>query len=103
MTTRIQSRALEDGAVTGPKVAAGPITDSKIAATSRFPAGAMAMFAGATDPTCWLLCQGQAVSRATNAALLAAIGTTWARGTDRRPSTCRISEGGYVNDPRARR
>jgi len=61
---------LADGAVTGPKMAAG----------LSMPAGSMAMFAGSTAPTGWLLCQGQAVSRTANAALFAAIGTTWGAG-----------------------
>lgn len=44
------------------------------------PAGAMVMFGGASAPTGWLLCDGAAVSRATYAALFAAIGTTWGVG-----------------------
>jgi len=44
------------------------------------PAGTIVDFAGATAPTGWLLCFGQAVSRATNAALFTAIGVTWGSG-----------------------
>lgn len=44
------------------------------------PAGVVAPFAGATAPTGWLLCYGQAVSRTTYAALFAAIGTTYGAG-----------------------
>jgi microcystin-dependent protein len=37
-------------------------------------------FAMTTVPSNWLVCAGQAVSRATYAALFAAIGTTWGTG-----------------------
>ncbi|TAN52164.1 MAG: tail fiber protein [Rhodospirillales bacterium] len=39
------------------------------------PAGVVVPFAGAAEPSGWLFCFGQAVSRATYAALFAAIGT----------------------------
>jgi microcystin-dependent protein len=38
------------------------------------------MFAGTSDPTGWLLCDGTAVSRTTYAALYATIGTTFGAG-----------------------
>lgn len=44
------------------------------------PPGVMWDYAGATAPTGYLLCNGQAVSRATYAALFAAIGTAWGAG-----------------------
>ena len=44
------------------------------------PTGVVAPFAGSTEPTGWLLCQGQAVSRTTYAALFAVIGTTYGAG-----------------------
>jgi microcystin-dependent protein len=44
------------------------------------PAGTLVPFAGATAPNEWLLCYGQAISRATYAALFAAIGTAWGAG-----------------------
>lgn len=44
------------------------------------PPGAYMPYAGATAPTGWLLCAGQAVSRTTYAALFAAIGTTHGAG-----------------------
>ena len=47
---------------------------------SSVPAGTVVDFAGATAPTGWLLCYGQAVSRATYAALFAAISTTFGTG-----------------------
>lgn len=42
--------------------------------------GQVAMFAHATPPAGWLFCNGAAVSRATYAALFAAIGTTYGAG-----------------------
>jgi microcystin-dependent protein len=42
--------------------------------------GFVGMFAGASVPTGYLACDGQAVSRTTYAALFAAIGTTWGAG-----------------------
>jgi len=44
------------------------------------PAGVVQMYAGTSAPTGWLVCQGQAVSRTTYAALFAVIGTTWGTG-----------------------
>ena len=43
-------------------------------------AGMVQMYAGATPPTGWLLCDGSAVSRTDYAELFAAIGTTWGAG-----------------------
>ena len=44
------------------------------------PAGAVIMFAGASAPSGWLLCNGQAVSRTTYATLFSAIGTAYGVG-----------------------
>lgn len=44
------------------------------------PSGAIIMYGGAAAPTDWLLCNGAAVSRATYAALFAAISTTYGAG-----------------------
>ena len=44
------------------------------------PSGAMFPYAGLSAPTGFFLCNGQAVSRTTYAALFAAIGTTWGSG-----------------------
>ena len=44
------------------------------------PAGMITQYAGATAPSSWLLCQGQAVSRTGYAALFAAIGTAYGAG-----------------------
>ena len=46
----------------------------------RTPSGVVQHFAGTAAPAGWLACTGQAVSRATYAALFAAIGTTWGVG-----------------------
>lgn len=45
-----------------------------------FPSGVILHYAGASAPTNWLICDGTAVSRATYAALFAAIGTTYGAG-----------------------
>lgn len=44
------------------------------------PTGSVLAFGGAAAPAGWLLCQGQAVSRATYAALFAVVGTTYGAG-----------------------
>ena len=56
---------------------------SKIAGGTLYadaPIGAILAFGGAAAPAGWLLCQGQAVSRTTYAALFAAIGTAYGAG-----------------------
>lgn len=50
------------------------------AITVAMPPGAVMPYAGATEPTGWLFCYGQAVSRVTYAALFAVIGTTYGAG-----------------------
>lgn len=57
--------------VTGPLSANGGLVQ---------PPGLIQMYAVATAPTGWLLCDGSAVSRATWAALFAVIGTTFGAG-----------------------
>lgn len=55
--------------------------DSTIDAGSfQAPTGAVEMFAGSVVPAGWLLCNGQALSRTTYAALFAAIGTSYGAG-----------------------
>lgn len=51
-----------------------------VALAGTAPAGSMSMYAGASIPTGWLLCDGQAVSRSTYSALFTAISTTWGIG-----------------------
>ena len=56
---------------------------SKIAGGTLYadaPIGAILAFGGATAPAGWLLCQGQAISRTTYAALFAVIGTAYGAG-----------------------
>ncbi|MBB2164344.1 tail fiber protein [Gluconacetobacter sp. 1b LMG 1731] len=54
--------------------------DDNYAAAGWFPAGVTVEYPGATAPPGWLLCYGQLISRATYAALFAAIGTTYGAG-----------------------
>jgi microcystin-dependent protein len=49
-------------------------------ATVLSPPGSITLFAWSSAPSGWLLCQGQAVSRTTYAALFAVIGTTYGAG-----------------------
>lgn len=44
------------------------------------PVGSIKMYAGASAPSGWLICDGSAVSRTTYAALFTAIGTTYGAG-----------------------
>ena len=70
-------------------IGATPYTKSFLAATSAtaaqtvlgaVPPGAIMEYGGSTAPAGWLLCDGSAVSRATYAALFAAIGTAYGAG-----------------------
>lgn len=54
--------------------------ETKVKELDTGQAGIVQMYAGATIPSGWLLCNGQAVSRSTYAALFTAIGTTWGVG-----------------------
>lgn len=58
---------------------AGQIPSAQLPA-GIIPSGVLVPYAGATAPSGWLLCFGQAVSRTTYAALFAAIGTSWGVG-----------------------
>ena len=49
-------------------------------AASAFSAGMLMPYAGASAPTGWLLCYGQAISRTTYADLFATVGTTYGNG-----------------------
>ena len=60
---------------TGPTGPMGPAGTSGSAAT-----GTVVMFAGATPPTGWLSCVGQAISRTTFSALFAVVGTAFGAG-----------------------
>jgi len=75
--------------------------------TQAAPAGAVHAFAGAAAPTGWLLCNGAAVSRATYAALFAAIASAHGSGDgsttfnlpDYRGRIIRGVDGGIARDP----
>ena len=57
------------------------ITANKLASdVGTTPTGSILAFAGASAPTNWLLCHGQAISRATYAALFAVLGATYGSG-----------------------
>lgn len=49
-------------------------------AASAFSAGMLMPYAGASAPTGWLLCYGQAISRTTYSDLFATVGTTYGNG-----------------------
>lgn len=69
--------------ITSSDITDGTIVTADLASsvTEQFvPAGLMAPYPGATAPTGWLLCFGQAVSRATYSALFAVISTTYGSG-----------------------
>jgi microcystin-dependent protein len=73
-----------DANVTTSKIADGAITSSKLesslASGQGVPVGTMCAYAGTTEPTGWLFCYGQAISRVTYASLYTAIGTTHGTG-----------------------
>ena len=56
------------------------INPALVVVPASVPPGTMVPFSGAAAPTDWLFCYGQAVSRATYAALFTAIGTTYGVG-----------------------
>ena len=72
-----------DGTVTTAKIVDANVTLAKLAAAVQallVPTGSVSSFAGTSEPTGWLFCYGQAISRTTYAALFAAIGTTYGSG-----------------------
>jgi hypothetical protein len=101
---------ITDATISTTKLIDESVTAAKIAADvlARFiPAGAIVGFAGATAPSGFLLCNGQAVSRTTYADLFAAIGTAHGTGNgsttfnvpDYRGRFLRGVDGGAGNDP----
>ena len=69
---------IEDG-ITATAVKADAAATATALATA-VPVGVVQMWAGASAPSGWLLCQGQAVSRTTYAALYAVCGTAYGTG-----------------------
>jgi len=72
-------------AMTAPLLLPGKPTQPNQAATKQYvddliPVAVMQMYGGDTAPTNWMLCRGQAISRATYAALFAAVGTRFGTG-----------------------
>lgn len=51
-----------------------------LAATSSVPVGTVIDYAGSSEPSGWLFCYGQAISRTTYADLFTALGTTYGSG-----------------------
>jgi microcystin-dependent protein len=78
--TQATAGVLADGAVTTAKIADGAVTAAKTTGLNTVPAGVVSPYAGASAPTGWLLCYGQAVSRTTYADLFTAISTTYGVG-----------------------
>ncbi|HYL49486.1 MAG TPA: tail fiber protein, partial [Stellaceae bacterium] len=56
------------------------VDGSQLTGLGAVPSGVVVPFAGASAPSGWLLCYGQAVSRTTYATLFATIGTTFGSG-----------------------
>ena len=77
-------KSTADAAATATALAAVKTTaDAAATATAlaaAVPVGVVQMWAGASAPSGWLLCQGQAVSRTTYAALFAVCGTAYGAG-----------------------
>ena len=75
-----------DVAASATSIVDADITDGRVYSQSNTafggfaPAGAILAYGGATAPTGWLLCQGQAVSRSTYAHLFSVLGTTFGVG-----------------------
>jgi microcystin-dependent protein len=74
-TLQMTGNAIEDIAVGGPNSAA---PQSLVEAAA--PPGVIVAYGGASPPTGWVLCGGQAISRTTYASLFAAIGTAYGVG-----------------------
>lgn len=70
-------------AVGNSQISDGAVTLAKLATAVQallVPAGSLVPFAGTSEPSGWLFCYGQAISRTTYAALFAAIGTSFGGG-----------------------
>lgn len=67
-----------DGSAKLPAVDGSLLTNLPV--TPALPSGSVVPFAGTTEPSGWLFCFGQTVSRTTYSALFSAIGTTFGAG-----------------------
>ena len=68
---------------TAAAIVAGTDTQSAVTPSqlvSAIPSGSVSAYAGATAPTSWMLCYGQAISRTTYSALYAVIGVVYGVG-----------------------
>jgi microcystin-dependent protein len=72
--------ALDDGTPSNLMAKFKLAVQSWINATAALPPGAVMQYAGASAPSGWLLCQGQAVSRSTFANLFTTVGTIYGAG-----------------------
>lgn len=76
----VTTAKLADGAVTSAKIADGTIVLGDLASALQqylIPTGAITPFAGSSAPAGWLLCNGDAVSQTTYAALFGVISTAY--------------------------
>lgn len=72
-----------DGSVSTAKIVDNAVTLAKLASAVQallVPTGVVNPFAGTVEPTGWLFCYGQSISRTTYSALFSAIGTTYGSG-----------------------
>ena len=76
----ITAEKLQDGSIITQKIADGQVTRSKLALVMQLPIGMIAMFPAIIIQQGWLVAAGQAVSRATYAALFGIIGTSYGAG-----------------------
>jgi microcystin-dependent protein len=82
----INTDKIANNAITSGKIADGAVTSAKLAAAvlnQLLPPASLLAYAGSAVPTGWLLCHGQAVSRATFATLYTALGgaaSSWGQG-----------------------
>ena len=105
------------GTPTGNKVLASPngssgapafrsLAVNDVPAVIRPPVGTIQMYAGASAPSGWLLCNGQAVSRSTYSALFSVLGTAYGVGDGSTTFNLpdfrdRVAVGGGLNYTRA--
>lgn len=76
--TKHDASTVDAGAVVGPTGPTGPTGPAGPAGVA--PTGTIVMYAAQTPPSGWLLCNGQAVSRTTFAALFAVISVLYGAG-----------------------
>jgi len=73
-------KTFSEGLADGSNIDTGAITSDKLATSAvqlLTPTGSIVQYAGATAPAGWVMCDGQALSQTTYAALYAVIGSTY--------------------------